>query len=530
MRSSEHRRSYDDDAPATFFGTTQVQMGPDTGTEMKIRSDTDPPVNPFAVPPSMPGEPTNFLPPPPPPASAPISAGAALRALRASDQPSSAPSSMLDILKAAAAVPSSAGDLSASAPPTPAPARPEQTERAAARANSFGRQSARVSSAADDLGVASRPASISYSTAAATHPAGLPPAPSGRLDIPPGAYVYTGPPLPPNALGRAEWLADETVPNCMRCGEEFNFTLRRHHCRQCGQIFCYRCCNSKALLQPDSGTPREHRIQAHWFFGETETDPLKPQKVCGKCFDLLLPMQPYLTATVAKAVQAPDFSAPTIAEWGLKPISRSFKLEIKKAVHNLDSFLGMPDDGMVRRLLDNAYGIMLLTIVKVSFLGGMMGGGGLVLARDPESGQWSAPCCVGVAGFSVGAQLGAELNTVLLILNTQEAVNSFMGSASLTLGAHISVAAGPIGRAIEGTGVVGETGAQAACYSYAFSRGLYAGVGLDGTCVFTRDRLNHTFYGHPASARQLLSGRIAPPRAAEPLYRALRTHTSGYVP
>ena len=199
-------------------------------------------------------------------------------------------------------------------------------------------------------------------------------------------------------------------------------------------------------------------------------------------------------------------------------------------MHNLDSFLGMPDDGMVRRLLDHAYGIMLLTIVKVSFLGGMMGGGGLVLARDPESGQWSAPCCVGVAGFSVGAQLGAELNTVLLILNTQEAVNSFMGSASLTLGAHISVAAGPIGRAIEGTGVVGETGAQAACYSYAFSRGLYAGVGLDGTCVFTRDRLNHTFYGHPASARQLLSGRIAPPRAAEPLYRALRTHTSDYVP
>ena len=120
MRSSEHRRSYDDDAPATFFGTTQVQMGPGTETEMKIRSDTDPPVNPFAVPPAMPGEPTNFLTPPPPAASAPISAGAALRALRASDQPSSAPSSMLDILKAAAAVPSSAGDLSALAPPTPA--------------------------------------------------------------------------------------------------------------------------------------------------------------------------------------------------------------------------------------------------------------------------------------------------------------------------------------------------------------------------------------------------------------------------
>lgn len=341
--------------------------------------------------------------------------------------------------------------------------------------------------------------------------------------------MYTGPPLPPNALGRTQWLADETVPNCMRCGQEFDWWLRRHHCRQCGEIFCGRCCNSKALLQADSGTDRKDRVQAHWFFGEQETDPLKPQKVCGKCFDLLLPMQPYLTATLAKAVQPPDFSAPSVKEWAGKPISRSFKLEIKKAVHNLDSFLGMPDDGLVRKLLDKAYGVALLSIVKVSFLGGLQGGGGLVLARDPSSGQWSAPCAVGCAGFSVGAQLGGELNTVLLILNTDDAVNSFMGSASVTLGANISVALGPVGRAIEGTGVVGQD-AHAACYAYSFSRGLWAGVGLDGTIVFTRDRLNHVFYGHPASARQLLSGRIAPPRAAEPLYRALRTHTSEYVP
>ena len=48
--------------------------------------------------------------------------------------------------------------------------------------------------------------------------------------------------------------------------------------------------------------------------------------------------------------------------------------------------------------------------------------------------------------------------------------------------------------------------------------------------LFTRDRLNHNFYGHPASATQLLSGKIPPPRAAEPLYRALRTHTSEYAP
>ena len=162
------------------------------------------------------------------------------------------------------------------------------------------------------------------------HPAGLPAPPSGRLDIPPGAYVYTGPPLPPNTLGRADWLPDDAAPNCMRCGKEFNLMCRRHHCRQCGQLFCHRCCSSKALLQPDSGTEPKARIDAHWLWGETQTEVHKPQKVCGKCFDLLLPMQPFLTATMSKAAQPADFSTPNWREWAGKPISCSFKLEIKK--------------------------------------------------------------------------------------------------------------------------------------------------------------------------------------------------------
>jgi len=276
--------------------------------------------------------------------------------------------------------------------------------------------------------------------------------------------------LPPNALGTAVWLADDEAPNCMRCGEEFNLTTRRHHCRQCGEIFCHRCCNSKALLQPDSGTDRDSRVKAHWFWGKEETDPLKPQKVCSKCFELLLPMQPFLTATLSKANQAPDFSPPTMKEWVAKPVSRSFKLEIKKAVHNLNSFLGMPDDTVVRRLLDRAHGVALLSIVKAGFIGAVQGGGGLVLAKDASSGQWSAPCALGCAGLSIGAQVGGELNTVMLILNTEEAVTAFSSATSLTLGANLSVALGPIGRSVEATGVAGSDSKKpAACYAYSTS-------------------------------------------------------------
>lgn len=200
----------------------------------------------------------------------------------------------------------------------------------------------------------------------------------------------------------------------------------------------------------------------------------------------------------------------------------------RQAVHTLNSFLGMPDDGVVRRLLDACHGVALLSIVKVGFLGAFQGGGGLVLAKDRTSGQWSAPCSVGCAGLSIGAQVGGEFNTVLLILNTPDAVNSFSGTGSVKLGGSLSVALGPLGRSFEGGGVAG-SGSTAAVYAYSVSRGAFAGVSLEGTVVFTRDRLNHTFYGHPASAKQLLSGRIAPPRAAEPLYRALRTHSIEYV-
>ena len=75
--------------------------------------------------------------------------------------------------------------------------------------------------------------------------------------------------------------------------------------------------------------------------------------------------------------------------------------------------------------------------------------------------------------------MGGELNEILLVLNTREALASLMGSTQVKLGLNLSVAMGPVGRQIEGTGVAGGRG-SAACYAYAVSRGAFAGVALDG--------------------------------------------------
>ena len=82
--------------------------------------------------------------------------------------------------------------------------------------------------------------------------------------------------------------------------------------------------------------------------------------------------------------------------------------------------------------------------------------------------------------------MGGELNEILLVLNTREALASLMGSTQVKLGLNLSVAMGPVGRQIEGTGVAGGRG-SAACYAYAVSRGAFAGVALDGTVRCTRD-------------------------------------------
>tara|TARA_B100000780_G_scaffold64253_1_gene41998 strand:- start:325 stop:648 length:324 start_codon:yes stop_codon:yes gene_type:complete len=82
--------------------------------------------------------------------------------------------------------------------------------------------------------------------------------------------------------------------------------------------------------------------------------------------------------------------------------------------------------------------------------------------------------------------VGGELNEILLILNTREALASMMGSTQVKLGLNLSVAMGPVGRQIEGTGVAGGRG-SAACYAYAVSRGAFAGVALDGTVRCIQD-------------------------------------------
>ncbi|KAF9976279.1 hypothetical protein BGZ73_008825 [Actinomortierella ambigua] len=176
-------------------------------------------------------------------------------------------------------------------------------------------------------------------------------------------------------------------------------------------------------------------------------------------------------------------------------------------------------------ILARAKGLAIFTVIKAGFLFSGRAGSGLVIARL-DDGSWSAPSAIGTAGMGFGGQIGAELTDFVVVLNNHAAVKSFASGGNVTLGGSLSVAAGPIGRTAE-AGASASTKSVAAIYSYSKSKGLFAGVSIEGSVIAERKDANETFYRQRVSASELLSGAIPPPPQADILYRALNAKASG---
>jgi len=118
-----------------------------------------------------------------------------------------------------------------------------------------------------------------------------------------------------------------------------------------------------------------------------------------------------------------------------------------------------------------------------------------------------------------------------MILNDASAVRAFQQLGSVTLGGNLSIAAGPIGRNAEASGAANFK-AVAPIFSYSKTKGLFAGVSLEGSVLIERRDANRKFYNAPVTAKQLLTGQYPAPPAADPLYRILNTRafSGNYAP
>lgn len=187
-----------------------------------------------------------------------------------------------------------------------------------------------------------------------------------------------------------------------------------------------------------------------------------------------------------------------------------------------------PNDLIPPEVLRNAKGLAIITVLKAGFLFSGRAGSGVVVARLPD-GSWSPPSAIVTAGAGVGGQIGAELTDFVFILNTKSAVESFSQMGSVTLGTNLSIAAGPLGRNAEAAGTA-SLKAVSAVFSYSKTKGLFAGVSLEGSAILERREANRKFYGNNCKARNILSGQVDPPPQCESLMRVLSSRVFSVPP
>lgn len=195
------------------------------------------------------------------------------------------------------------------------------------------------------------------------------------------------------------------------------------------------------------------------------------------------------------------------------PLPSDFVSEVQKASKILSSFTdpekaeGGLDNVIPKDVLTNAKGLAIFTVIKAGFFWSGRVGSGLVVSKLPDK-SWSCPSLINIGGVGFGAQLGADVTDFVIILNTDEAVKAFSRGENLTLGGNLAVSAGPVGFGHEYSGSLYE---GAALFSYSKSKGLFAGVSVEGTIIIERKDANKTFYGKDISAEEILSGKAEKP-------------------
>ena len=220
----------------------------------------------------------------------------------------------------------------------------------------------------------------------------------------------------------------------------------------------------------------------------------------------------------------------------------------------------------IRGMIQKAVGLAFVRATKVVLGISLHGGSGIVISRL-EDGTWSAPSAIGTWGLGLGIQFGLEVAEYIFILQTQESLDHFRKGGSFTIGGNIGAAVAGMGREAYGAASVsslcysplqGEQQMQedeyndddsrndkrhssigiAPIVAYAKSQGLYVGVSLEGSRIFTRDDINARAYkfatGREVRASDILSGKVATPPEAEDLYASLHsvefTHEMNCLP
>ena len=197
--------------------------------------------------------------------------------------------------------------------------------------------------------------------------------------------------------------------------------------------------------------------------------------------------------------------------------------QFEKATNVLNEIMETPDRGIPHDLLDKAVCVGIVpSELKGAFVFGGTYGRGVLVCRRHGDGPWGAPSKFTLGGGSFGFQIGGEATDVVFLVMNNAGARKFVQD-NVKLGADASVTAGPVGRTAEGA-----TDAQlhAEILSYSRTRGLFAGVSLDGAVVKQDKGDNRDLYGRRVTAKEILiDGAVATPPEAEALRHTLARYS-----
>ena len=189
----------------------------------------------------------------------------------------------------------------------------------------------------------------------------------------------------------------------------------------------------------------------------------------------------------------------------------------------LDEIMAASDESIPQDLMDKAECLAIIPgVKKAGFIIGGRFGKGIIACRGQGGKGWSGPSTVRIEGGSFGLQIGGSETDVILVVLNKKGAEKLM-SSKFTLGADGSVAGGPVGRT-----ATAQTDAQmhAQILSYSRTRGVFAGISLDGSTLRPDHKDNKRIYGEEVLPKDILTSRVTPPDSVKLVLATLNKYSS----
>jgi len=186
----------------------------------------------------------------------------------------------------------------------------------------------------------------------------------------------------------------------------------------------------------------------------------------------------------------------------------------------LSEIMGTPDKAIPDKIMRDAKCIAVIpSMVKIAIGFGGNHGKGIATCRTEHG--WSAPAPITITGGSWGLQLGGQAVDLVMVVMNKQGMEHLL-SSKFKLGADASAAAGPVGReAAADTDIK----LRAEVLTYSRARGLFAGIDLSGSAISQDRDETRLLYGKLVPFEDILEGKVAPPRAAEPFLAVVRKYS-----